>query len=153
MRAKSCNVTADHKIFSLLSRIPQLYPSRQILFMKSLLKVNVHFHFLVTGCENVALTLNNRVRFPDYYFSATTHYDNRYVAENARFDSPKGWGPRTNGDADDYLQIDLGRLYKICAVATRAARLISEWVTRYKLHFSQDNVNWDVYKENNAIKV
>ncbi|EDO33415.1 predicted protein, partial [Nematostella vectensis] len=57
------------------------------------------------------------------------------------------WGAKINDDPNDYLQIDLGRVYKICAVATKGHEKNNEFVDSYKVLYSMDNLNWGTYQE------
>ena len=63
------------------------------------------------------------------------------------------WCPSSKSDRTDYLQVDMGAVYFVCAVATQGRGTTSEWVTSYKLHLSTNGVTWNAYKENNVEKV
>jgi hypothetical protein len=92
---------------------------------------------------------------PDHRFTASTSYNNDYKPSNGRLiTSNKGWGPKTSSRGG-WLQIDLGSVVYACAVATQGIETSqsAEWVTRYKIRVSLDNVNWDYYQENNIDKV
>lgn len=65
----------------------------------------------------------------------------------------KAWSPKTKHDITDYLQIDMGRVHFVCAVATQGRGGNNEWTTNYKLHLSTDEVTWNPYRENNVEKV
>ena len=56
-------------------------------------------------------------------------------------------------DRSDYLQVDMGKLHPVCAVATQGHGKGSFWTTRYKVKLSTDGVTWNAYKENNVEKV
>lgn len=68
--------------------------------------------------------------------------------------SNKGWGPGA-AVGKKWLQIDLGSVGFICAVATQGIETLYsvEWVTRYKIRASLDNVIWKYYQEKNIDKV
>ena len=53
------------------------------------------------------------------------------------------------------MQIDLGNQHtKVTRVATQGRNAAySQWVTKYKLQYSDDGVNFQYYQENGAIKV
>ena len=60
----------------------------------------------------------------------------------------------SNPKAGDWLQIDLGSVVYVCAVATQGNGYGNdEYVKKYKLRISLDSVNWEYYKEKNAVKV
>ena len=57
------------------------------------------------------------------------------------------WSARTN-DLHQWLQVDLGSLYtKVIRVATQGRNANSQWVTKYKLTYSNDGVNFQYYRE------
>ena len=61
------------------------------------------------------------------------------------------WSPNNNSNADDYLEINLGDVFFICAVATQGNPISYEWTKSYKLHLLLGD--WIIYKENNTEKV
>ena len=63
-----------------------------------------------------------------------------------------GWCPKTQHDRTEYLQVDMGAVHSVCAVATQGIKE-GAWGTSYKLHLSLNGVIWNIYKENNAEKV
>lgn len=71
--------------------------------------------------------------------------------DRGRLNGEGAWSPGNNNDTDDYLQINLGDVFFICAVATQGHPLRNEWTTGYKLHFLL--TDWSIYKENNTEKV
>ena len=92
--------------------------------------------------------------FPDSRFSASSECDYRYVPSNGRLNGDSwAWGPRTRSDPIDYLLIDLGYEFIICAVATQGNGQLSEWTTKYKLQLSLDGTTFFTYQENNAVNV
>ena len=50
-------------------------------------------------------------------------------------------------DSAPYLEVDLGSLYIICAVATRGNSQADQWVKTYQIQFSEDKTTWTPYKE------
>lgn len=65
----------------------------------------------------------------------------------ARLNGPMAW---CAGKADDcFLQVDLGSMHLLCAVATQGNPGGNrDYVKRYKLLSSTDGQNWDTYEEN-----
>ena len=59
-----------------------------------------------------------------------------------------GWGAGVN-DSNQWLQIDLGSLYgKVTGVATQGRNgYYDEWVTKYKLQYSDDGMGFAYYRE------
>ena len=98
----------------------------------------------------------SRDTVPDSSFSATSEYDNSYKASNGRLNATSAWIPSDNNKADDYLQIDLGYEFIICAVATQGNAKVpgaNEWTTKYKIRLSLDGATFVTYQENNFDKV
>ncbi|XP_068675665.1 cell adhesion molecule DSCAML1-like [Montipora foliosa] len=63
------------------------------------------------------------------------------------------WLPSTERNVSDFLQINLGYEFYICAVATQGKPAADQWTTKYMIHTSLDNVTWMTYKENGTEKV
>ena len=51
------------------------------------------------------------------------------------------------------MQIDLGAVHFICAVATQGNPTANEWTKNYKIKMSVNKVDWSEYKEGNSEKV
>lgn len=62
------------------------------------------------------------------------------------------WCTKTNQIKADYLEVDMGAVHSVCAVATQGPRN-EVWVKSYKLQLSTDGVTWNFYDENNVEKV
>ena len=57
------------------------------------------------------------------------------------------WSAKKN-DVNQWLQVYLGdQLTKITGVATQGRNLHYQWVTKYKLQYSYDGVNFQFYRE------
>ena len=57
-------------------------------------------------------------------------------------------------DLNQWLQVDVGRQYIVSRIATQGREDISQWVTKYKLQFSEDGVMFYNYtNELGQIKV
>ena len=92
---------------------------------------------------------------PDFRMAASSLHSTEHYPYYARLNNRRGrgaWCPKTISYRTDYLQVDMGQVHTVCAVATHGAR-VNNWTTRYKVHFSLDGINWDVYKVNNVEKV
>lgn len=68
------------------------------------------------------------------------------VASRGRLNSSTGWAAGTN-NLNQWFQIDLIRQYKVTGVATQGILSYTEWVTQYKLQFSNDGVRFQYYQE------
>lgn len=62
------------------------------------------------------------------------------------------WCTEQNQIDGDYLQVDLGVVHSVCAVATQGPRN-ELWVKSFKLQFSTDGAIWNFYHENTNQKV
>ena len=100
------------------------------------------------GMENGSIT--------DAQISASSQWDANHAAHQGRLHftarprKPGSWTPRKD-DPHPWLQIDLGSQYiKVKRVATQGRNSNNrwyEWVTRYKMQYSNDEVNFQYYKE------
>ena len=96
-------------------------------------------------------------RIPNAQMTASSYYSSSYYPYYGRLNEARGnggWCPKTQqGPRTGYLQVDLGTVHSVCAVATQGASNIDERTTSYILRMSKDGVTWNTYKENNAEKV
>ncbi|XP_051059966.1 contactin-associated protein like 5-3-like [Phodopus roborovskii] len=60
-----------------------------------------------------------------------------------------GWSP-ADSNAQQWLQVDLGNRVEITAVATQGRHGSSDWVTSYRLMFSDTGHNWQQYKQEDS---
>ena len=56
------------------------------------------------------------------------------------------WSAQTN-DLNQWLQVDLGSYTKVSRVATQGMDGSDQWVTKYKIQYSNDGENIWAYKE------
>ena len=102
------------------------------------------------------MSVADRNVIPDARITASTHHSNYYPPYYGRLNEQReraGWCAKTTTDRTDYLQVDLGAVHSVCAVATQGLGSSSAWTTSYKVHLSTDGVIWNVYKESNKEKV
>ena len=100
------------------------------------------------------MTDNNVIT--DARFTATSFYSSFYYPYYGRLHETRGnggWCPLSPTDRTDYLQVDMGVVRSVCAVATQGELARDEWTTSYRLQLSADNVTWNTYKETNIEKV
>ncbi|KAL9968116.1 hypothetical protein ACROYT_G026448 [Oculina patagonica] len=97
------------------------------------------------GMESGAIT--------DGQIRASSEWDVNHAAIQGRLNfkagggKAGGWSARTN-DANQWLQVDLGSRYtRVTCVATQGRNIWSQWVTKYKLQYSNDGVNFQYYRE------
>jgi len=107
----------------------------------------------VSGCHEAcsAIGLDDSNIIPDNSFTASREFRAEYAAHKARFSSDRCWEPPHDNNPDDYLQIDLGKVFVICAIATKGnAKLSPEFTTEYKISTSIDYNTWTTYFDNNV---
>ena len=97
------------------------------------------------GMENGAIT--------DKQISASSHWDANHAAKQGRLhfqavpSKAGSWSAKAN-DLNQWLQIDLGNQQtKITGVATQGRNDYSQWVTKYKLQYSDNGGDLQYYIE------
>ena len=87
--------------------------------------------------------------------TASSHY--RGEKKSAKYGrlfnvSGYGWFPEKN-KTTDWLQVDLGKVFQVCAVATQGGDYHEGWTTAFKLLYSSDDNNLKTYKDGNGVDV
>ena len=89
----------------------------------------------------------------DRQITASSQYNNDYRAAKGRLNNkgrPGSWAA-SRFDRNPWFQIDLeNNMMKITRVATQGRPDIPQWVTRYKLQFSNDGKRFMTYKKQGA---
>ena len=60
-----------------------------------------------------------------------------------------GWTALTD-DRNQWLQVDLNTFARVTVIATQGRNGFKEWVTKYKLQYSDDGVTFNFYKESDS---
>ena len=109
--------------------------------------------FVSDLCQPIGVQDVNKI--PDSSMTASSYYSTYYYPYYGRLHGIRGygWAPKTKTDRTDYLQVDLGALHSVCALATQGRRIGGKWTTQYKVSLSLDEVSWSFYQENNKVKV
>ena len=86
--------------------------------------------------------------------TASSHYKKEHSAKYGRLfnDSGYGWSPKPN-EKKKWLQVDLGKVFQVCAVATQGGNDHKAWTTAFKLLYSSDDKNRKTYKDGNGVDV
>ena len=108
--------------------------------------------FQFAACRMNSVGVSDSSIIYDQRFSASSSLSSSR-ASNGRLNGGSAWIPSSNNNNNDYLQIDLGSVYVVCAVATQGNPSADDWTETYKIETSFDNVNWQWYQENNTVKV
>ena len=140
-------------LFAFVSPLPISFFAQR--FSETLLKL---FLCQFSECQE-ALGMEDGA-ISDAQISASSQWDANHAAKQGRlhFQAVSGkagsWSAQFN-DLNQWLQIDLGNQHaKVTRVATQGRNAAySQWVTKYKLQYSDDGVNFQYYQENGAIKV
>ena len=89
----------------------------------------------------------------DSQISASSQWDSSHAPYQGRLHFDGGffkagsWSARRN-DLFQWLQVDLGSQYiKVTRVATQGRKDIPQWVTKYKLQYSNDAANFQYYRD------
>ena len=110
--------------------------------------------YIYLVCKSVGVADRNRI--PDARMTASSFYETYYYPYYGRLHENRrngAWCAKTNSDRTDYLQVDLGTVLYVCAVATQGNKKQSQRTTTYKVHLSTDGTNWNIYKEKSIEKV
>ncbi|KXJ23272.1 Contactin-associated protein like 5-3 [Exaiptasia diaphana] len=109
-----------------------------------------------SGCIERSLVGENRLIIPNSSYTASSflydsrqhkdhvtgklYWDRRYVPHGAKLYGPFGWSPRDNHNPQNYLQLDLGAVRAITAVATQGNGIFNmdEWIKTFKLRFKRE---------------
>jgi len=89
--------------------------------------------------------------------SASSQYDANYDPSQGRLhykDNTGGWSAGAN-DPHPWIQIDFGIVTTVTYVATQGRHGTEQWVTQYKVQYSDDGNSFHVFKQQgeNADKV
>ena len=87
----------------------------------------------------------------DWQITASSQYNPDYAPFQGRLDFTKwkagSWSASRN-DLHQWFQVDLGnKNTKVTRVATQGRNDYPQWVTKYKLQYSNDGVNFQYYRE------
>ncbi|XP_067027507.1 receptor-type tyrosine-protein phosphatase T-like isoform X2 [Acropora muricata] len=103
----------------------------------------------VTACRMNSVGVAHGNVIYNQRFSASSSSN---PASDGRLNGARAWIPNSNNN-NEYLQIDLGSVYVVCAVATQGNPSANDWTETYKIETSLDNVKWQWYQENNITKI
>ena len=101
--------------------------------------------------------MQNR-RIPNNAITASSSWDANHAPYlgrlhfTARGKFQGAWSSRYNNHFQ-FFQVDFRKPTKVSQVATQGRQNANQWVTQYRLAYSQDGMNWALYKLRDAIKV
>ena len=108
-----------------------------------------YFCYLSAACAAVGVEDPNKI--PDDRITSSSYYL-YYYPKMGRLHGSLGWCQKTNTITDDYIQVDMGAIRTVCAVATQGKK-DGSFVKSYKLSFSVDEISWNVYQDQLIEKV
>ena len=106
--------------------------------------------FFVIDCGE-PLGMENR-KIPDSALTASSFHRNGLDPRFARLHSATSWSARIN-NSSQRLQVDLGMETAIKKIATQSKRNSLHWVASYEILSRVDGGDWELYQEDNAVKV
>ena len=88
----------------------------------------------------------------DAQITASSEFDGNHAATQGRLNflavpgKAGSWSARTN-DVNQWIQVKLPGYTKITQFATQGRNAFNQWVTKYKLEYSEDGVTFHYYHE------
>ena len=87
----------------------------------------------------------------DAQISASSQWHDNNGPHRARLNrkqegKKKGAWSSLNNDIYQWLQVDLGKYTTVTRIATQGRSDLNQWVTKYRLQYSEDGVNFHFYK-------
>ena len=98
-------------------------------------------------CNNVAVGFEYGL-LPDDNITVTSSLHDK-VPGKARLAGEEAWCPQTNSSVE-YLEVALGSLHRICALATQGLHAIGAYTTTYRLQLSIDGSEWEWYNSGSS---
>lgn len=101
--------------------------------------------------------MQNR-RIPNYAITASSMWDRNHgpylgrLHFTARGSYQGAWTAKHN-NRYQWFQVDFRRPTKVTSVLTQGRQNANQWVTQYRLAYSQDGLTWAYYKLRDSIKV
>nr|5Y4M_A Chain A, human CASPR2 Disc domain [Homo sapiens] len=90
---------------------------------------------------------------PHVAFSSSSSISGSYSPGYAKINKRGGAGGWSPSDSDHYqwLQVDFGNRKQISAIATQGRYSSSDWVTQYRMLYSDTGRNWKPYHQDGNI--
>ena len=123
-------------------------------------KHNHHYHhylvrLLFSTTDNLGCIAPLGMAFgtiSDAQISASSQLDDNHSAAQARLHfeadgSKSGAWSALKNDLSQWLQVDLGVYTRVTRVATQGRNAYNEWVTKYRVQYSDDGVSFHMYRK------
>lgn len=118
-------------------------------FVKVQKLITTVFHFTAGLC-NGALGLQ-KSRIKNRQITASSTWPGLYTWR-ARLHHAQAWCARYNNH-NQWLKFDFLRPTKVTGIALQGRSNVHQWITRFLVYSSQDNVHWALYRYKNNDKV
>ncbi|PFX12463.1 Uromodulin [Stylophora pistillata] len=107
---------------------------------------------ILDECFEKPVGVSSPCVIPDNQMTASSRYeDEEHAAMYGRLFNETAWGWQPNhNDKNEWLQVDLGKMFQVCAVATQGSKYHLEWTTDFKLLYSSDESIWKTYLDENG---
>ena len=121
---------------------------RSLVFKLTKYKTSLTSFVSETACAE-ALGMESGL-IEDAQITASSQYDANHAAIQARLNFLAGggkageWSTRTN-NVNQWIQIDLASYTKVTRIVTQGRNAFSQWVTKYKLQYSENGVHFIYY--------
>ncbi|XP_078351549.1 uncharacterized protein LOC144636260 [Oculina patagonica] len=113
---------------------------------------------IIDFCFSNAVGIASPDVIPDDHITAFSYPSNPFQPAYGRLHGSRGdgWCAKTADNNDDWLQVDLGKMFQVCGVATQGDGYYdnsNSWVTDFKLSYSADGNTWTTYKDENGTEL
>ncbi|KAL9956906.1 hypothetical protein ACROYT_G038461 [Oculina patagonica] len=130
----------------LVARYIRFHPTKQENW--NYLRVEVYgTQTIPDKCYNNPVGVSNPTIIPDNQMKASSQYDEDHQAAYGRLQGKRGdaWCAEEAERNDDWLQVDLGKTFEVCAVSTQGDMHDEHWVTTFKVSYSSNGHSWKTY--------
>ena len=109
---------------------------------------------ILDDCFKNAVGIVNQSVIPNDQMTASSYKSATLYAFYGRLHGVQSWCAATSNNSNDWLQVDLGKEFTVCGVATQGfVATFLHGVTDLKLSYSSDENTWTTYKYENGTEV
>ena len=91
-------------------------------------------------------------RVPNGHLTASTYYNSALSPWHGRLNGIYSWSVRRNR-VGEWFQVNFVELMRIKGVATQGRQNANQWVRRYMVSYSVDEMNFRSYRQGRSVKV
>ena len=112
----------------------------------------MQLYFSIDDCFFNAIGVSRPEKIPDNQMTASTYYGSGFMPKHGRLYDSRGdaWCALAKDGTNDWLQVDFGTLFVVCAVSTQGDKSGNERVTEYRLSSSLQGSFWNSYTDKNG---